>query len=85
MQLLVPNLPLCYWSSQLLVLCRLPSSDVPILLLNQPIIDGVHVLIKQKKNVYYSSLNLSVISFVSSVYPSAVEPSVKLKQFEIDL
>ena len=43
MELLLPNLLLCYWSSQLLVLCKLSSSDVPVLLLNQPIIDGVHV------------------------------------------
>ena len=32
--------------------------------------------------ISYSSLNLNVISFVLSVYPSALEHGVKLKQFE---
>ena len=42
--------------------------------------------IEQEKNVkYYSSLNLNVISFVLSVYSSALEPSVKFKQVEIGL
>ena len=33
----VPNLPLCYWSSQLFNLCAPLSTDIPVLLLNQPI------------------------------------------------
>ena len=31
------NLPLCDWSFQLFDLCALSSTDVPVLLLNQPI------------------------------------------------
>ena len=34
----VPNLPLCYWSSHLFDLCAPSSSDVPVLLLNRPIV-----------------------------------------------
>ena len=34
--LLVPNLPLCHWSSQLFNLHVLSSTDFPVLLLNQP-------------------------------------------------
>ena len=33
----VPNLPLCHWSSQLFDLREPSSTDVPVLLLNQPI------------------------------------------------
>ena len=33
----VPNLPLCHWSSQLFNLRAPSSTDVPVLLLNQPI------------------------------------------------
>ena len=37
------NFPLCHWSSQLFDLRAPSSTDVPVLLLNQPIIlDGVH-------------------------------------------
>ena len=32
----VPNLPLCHWSSQLFNLHSPSSTDVPVLLLNQP-------------------------------------------------
>ena len=32
----VPSLPLCHWSSQLFDLRVLPSTDVPVLLINQP-------------------------------------------------
>ena len=32
----MPNLPLCYWSSQLFDLRAPLSTDVPVLLLNQP-------------------------------------------------
>ena len=35
----VPNLPLCHWSSQLFDLRTPSSTDVPVLLLNQPIGD----------------------------------------------
>ena len=34
----MPNLPLCHWSSQLFDLRAPSSTDVPVLLLNQPII-----------------------------------------------
>ena len=34
----VPNLPLCHWSSQLFGLHMHSSTDVPVLLLNQPIV-----------------------------------------------
>ena len=34
----MPSLPLCRWSSQLFDLRALLSTDVPVLLLNQPII-----------------------------------------------
>ena len=34
----MPNLPLCHWSSRLFDLCAPLSTDVPVLLLNQPII-----------------------------------------------
>ena len=34
----MPNLPLCHWSSQLFDLRAPLSTDVPVLLLNQPII-----------------------------------------------
>ena len=34
----VPNFPLCYWSSHLFDLGAPSSSDVPVLLLNQPIV-----------------------------------------------
>ena len=37
-RLLVPNLPLCYWSSHLFDLRAPSSSDAPVLLLNQPIV-----------------------------------------------
>ena len=33
----VPNLPLCHWSIQLFDLRAQSSTDVPVLLLNQPI------------------------------------------------
>ena len=36
-QLPVPNLPLCHWSSQLFNLRAPSSTEVPVLLLNQPI------------------------------------------------
>ena len=32
-----PSLPLCHWSSQLFDLCAPSSTDVPVMLLNQPI------------------------------------------------
>ena len=37
---LVPNLTLCHWSSQLFNLCALSSTDVPVLLLNQLIVQA---------------------------------------------
>ena len=33
----MPNVQLCHWSSQLFDFCMLLSTDVPVLLLNQPI------------------------------------------------
>ena len=36
-RLLVPNLPLCHWSSQLFNLRAPSSTDIPVLSLNQPI------------------------------------------------
>ena len=44
MLLTVPNLPLCDWSSQLFDLHAPSSTDVPILLLNQPIMSAVTVV-----------------------------------------
>ena len=41
------DFPLCHWSSQLFDLRAPSSTDVPVLLLNQPIIpDGVHAGLK---------------------------------------
>ena len=44
MLLTVPNLLLCDWSSQLFDLRAPSSTDVPILLLNQPIMSAVTVV-----------------------------------------
>ena len=40
----VPNLPLCHWPSQLFDLRAPSSTDVPVLLLNQPFFIVCHVV-----------------------------------------
>ena len=63
MLLLVPNLPLCDWSSQLFDLHAPSSTDVPALLLNQPNMSAVTVV----KYLTTSSRFLSLQTFVRDV------------------
>ena len=58
----VPNLPLFYWSSQLFNLRTLSSTDVPILLLNQPIskIKTFVMNIERRVKIIFSSLNVGM-------------------------
>ena len=51
------NLPLCHWSSQLFDLRAPSSTDVPVLLLNQPIVSRVTrilQLIKKRALIFVS-------------------------------
>ena len=65
-QLLVPSLPLCHWSSQLFNLRALSSTDVPILLLNQPNVQHqVHSFNLYSTLIWKSKIHLCIARYHS--------------------
>ena len=66
MRLPALNLQLYHWSSQLFDLCVLSSTDIPILLLNQPCVAPISFILIVNEGVSYHGFDFCICGQVKS-------------------